>query len=109
VRVTTPGCEHPDFRNTGLDRSVPMPIDPSIHKFPGKLRANQWSYADYDGDGAADLIVGTDDWSEYGWDNAYDEKGNWTNGPLRDAFTSFETKATTSSPNTQRRRKSSRR
>ena len=82
VRVTSPGCEHPDFRNTGLDRSVPMPIDPAVHKFPGKLRANQWSYADYDGDGAADLIVGTDDWSDYGWDNAYDEKGNWKNGPL---------------------------
>ncbi|NLS93353.1 MAG: VCBS repeat-containing protein [Planctomycetaceae bacterium] len=83
VRVTTPGREHPDFHNTGLDQSVPIPTDPSIHTFPGKLRANQWSYADYDGDGAADLIVGTGDWSEYGWDNAYDDKGNWTNGPLR--------------------------
>jgi concanavalin A-like lectin/glucanase superfamily protein/VCBS repeat protein len=83
VRVTTPGREHPDFRNTGLDQSVPIPIDSSIHRFPGKLRANQWSYVDYDGDGAADLIVGTGDWSEYGWDNAYDDAGNWTNGPLR--------------------------
>ena len=83
IRVTSPGREHPDFRNTGLDQSVPIPIDPAIHKFPGKLRANEWSYADYDGDGAADLIVGTGDWSEYGWDNAYDDSGNWTNGPLR--------------------------
>ena len=83
IRITTPGREHPDFRNTGLDQSVPIPTDSSIHKFPGKLRANQWSYADYDGDGAADVIVGTGDWSEYGWDNAFDEEGNWTNGPLR--------------------------
>ena len=83
IRVTSPGREHPDFRNTGLDQSVPIPLDSSIHKFPGKIRTNEWSYADYDGDGAADLIVGTGDWSEYGWDNAYDDSGNWTNGPLR--------------------------
>ena len=83
IRVTTPGREHLDFRDSSLDRSVPIPLDSSIHKFPGKLRANQWSYADYDGDGDADLIVGTGDWSEYGWDNAYDDSGNWTNGPLR--------------------------
>ncbi len=42
-----------------------------------------WSYVDFDGDGDQDLIVGIDDWSDYGWDNAYDKKGNWTNGPLR--------------------------
>ena len=83
IRITTPGREHPDFRNTGLDQSVPIPTDSTLHKFPGKLRANQWSYADYDGDGAADLIVGTGDWSEYGWDNAFDDAGNWKNGPLR--------------------------
>ncbi len=83
VRVTTPGREYPDFRKTGLDNSVPIPTDSAIHKFPGKLRANEWSYVDYDGDGASDLVVGTGDWSEYGWDNAYDAKGNWTNGPLR--------------------------
>ncbi|MHB8900541.1 MAG: FG-GAP-like repeat-containing protein [Thermoguttaceae bacterium] len=82
VRVTTPGCEYPDFRTSGLDRSVPIPIDPAVHKFPGKLRANQWSYTDYDGDGVADLVVGIEDWSDYGWDNAYDETGNWKNGPL---------------------------
>ena len=83
VRVTTPGREYPDIRKTGLDKSVPIPTDSTIHKFPGKLRANEWSYVDYDGDGASDLIVGTGDWSEYGWDNAYDDQGNWKNGPLR--------------------------
>ncbi len=82
-RVTTSGKEYPDFLKTGFDASVPIPTAPSDDKFPGKLRANQWSYADYDGDGAADLIVGTGDWTEYGWDNAYDENGYWTNGPLR--------------------------
>ena len=25
----------------------------------------------------------SDDWTDYGWDNAYDANGKWTNGPLR--------------------------
>jgi hypothetical protein len=28
--------------------------------------ASQWRYADFDGDGALDLIVGIEDWSDYG-------------------------------------------
>ena len=50
---------------------------------PGNVRARQWQVADYDGDGQDDLIVGEGFWGEYGWDNAFDHKGNWTNGPLR--------------------------
>jgi hypothetical protein len=45
-------------------------------------RDRQWSLVDYDGDGVRDLIVGASDWREYGWDNAYNEKGEWTHGPL---------------------------
>ena len=48
-----------------------------------KLRANQWKYVDYDGDGALDLIAAVGIWDDYGWDNAYNAKGEWTNGPLR--------------------------
>ena len=29
---------------------------------------------DYDGDGDQDLIVGVGDWSDYGWDAAFDRK-----------------------------------
>ena len=42
-----------------------------------------WKYADYDGDGKTDVIVGVGDWTDYGWDNAYNEKGEWIKGPLR--------------------------
>jgi len=45
-------------------------------------RKNEWSYVDYDGDGDYDIIVGIDDWKDYGWDNAFDSKGHWTRGPL---------------------------
>ena len=45
-------------------------------------RTNQWKYADYNGDGIFDLIIGASDWSEYGWDDAFNSEGNWINGPL---------------------------
>jgi hypothetical protein len=47
-----------------------------------KVRHNQWRYVDYDGDGALDLVTGIEDWSYYGWDDAWNERGEWTNGPL---------------------------
>ena len=47
-----------------------------------KSRSNMWNYADWDGDGDADIIVGIDTWDDYGWDNAYSPDGVWQNGPL---------------------------
>ena len=37
---------------------------------------------DGDGDGVQDLAIGVGDWKAYGWDNAYDANGAWTNGVL---------------------------
>jgi hypothetical protein len=42
-----------------------------------------WKYVDYDGDGKTDVIVGVGDWTDYGWDNAYNAQGVWIKGPLR--------------------------
>jgi len=47
-----------------------------------RVRANQWKWVDYDGDGALDLAVGVGWWGDYGWDNAFNARGQWTNGPL---------------------------
>lgn len=80
-RVMTPGNEYPDFLKTGLENPVKLPVPANVH--PNKVRGNFWRYTDYDGDGAVDLVVGADDWTEYGWDNGYDENGKWTRGPLR--------------------------
>ena len=41
-----------------------------------------WRYVDFDGDHDQDLIVGAGDWTDYGWDHAYDSMGRWRNGPL---------------------------
>ncbi len=52
----------------------------SVHE--NNVRANMWRYVDYDGDGDQDLIVGAGDWTDYGWDHAYDNHGRWRNGRL---------------------------
>jgi hypothetical protein len=89
LRVLTAGFEHPDFLKTGIDDSLKLPLPANIHKTQVgktagvfKVRHNQWRYVDYDGDGALDLIVAVEDWSDYGWDDAWDKNGRWTNGPL---------------------------
>ncbi|MEZ4699148.1 MAG: VCBS repeat-containing protein [Rhodothermales bacterium] len=80
--VLVPGAILQDFR-TALD-SMPAPLFPpdSILKDIVKGRFNQWKRVDYEGDGDLDLLVGVDDWGDYGWDNAFDAQGQWTNGPL---------------------------
>lgn len=57
----------------------PEEIFKELHK---KIRANQWKYIDYEGDGDLDIVVGIQDGADYGWDAAYDKNGKWTNGPL---------------------------
>lgn len=80
LRVLTPAQEFPDFARSGLARPVKLSLQANIH--PSKVRFNQWRYVDYDGDGRLDLTIGVEDWSDYGWDRAFNERGEWTNGPL---------------------------
>ncbi|MCA9081597.1 MAG: VCBS repeat-containing protein, partial [Planctomycetaceae bacterium] len=88
VKVLSPGTEYRNFLTSGTEEKLKLPIDPKWYKPQGtqpkgpKTRHNQWRYADYDGDGKVDLIVGIEDWSYYGWDDAWDSSGEWQNGPL---------------------------
>lgn len=82
--VLSPGFEHIDFFKTGLDAKKPLGISPNdIYQTEGRTRAKMWKYVDYDGDGVQDLVAGLGVWTDYGWDDAYNDKGVWTNGPLR--------------------------
>ena len=63
-----------------------------------KIRANQWKYVDYDGDNALDLVAAVGVWDDYGWDNAYNPKGQWTNGPLRGFVYLMRNQGTTAKP-----------
>jgi hypothetical protein len=104
MRVLTPGFEHPDFVKTGLMQKVKLPIEARFHQPQGKqakgpkVRHNQWRYADYDGNGAFDLVVGIEDWSYYGWDDAWSADGTWHNGPLHGWVYIFRNMGTTASP-----------
>lgn len=101
VYVTTPNRVYPDVATTGLLAGVPIGFDGVVHEpdLPdGRLRGDQWNLVDFTGDGALDIVVGIGDWSEYGWDAAYDDEGTWTNGPLHGYVYLIENTGTTDSP-----------
>jgi hypothetical protein len=81
-RVLCPGEEFVDFRSKGVSKRAKLPVPESSVPTAKRIRANQWRYVDYDGDGVADLVIGVEDWGDYGWDDAYDKSGRWANGPL---------------------------
>ena len=95
-RILSPGVEYPDFARTGLETGKKLPLPTNVH--PNKVRANMWKYVDYDGDGRIDVIVGVGDWTDYGWDNAYNEKGVWIKGPLRGFVTVIRNEGTNGQP-----------
>ncbi len=76
--LTSPGQMYPEFMQTQFQNPVAIPLKKMVYAG----RANQWRFFDYNGDGASDLILGVSDWRDYGWDNAFNEKGEWTHGPL---------------------------
>lgn len=101
-KVLGPGVEYTDFLRRGLQRPETIPAPTDFHKPVGvrskNLRAKQWKYADVDGDGVLDLMVGIGDWSDYGWDDAYDSDGRWLHGPLHGYVYWFRNSGTNKQP-----------
>ena len=91
--VTTAGKRYPDFINTAFRNplSFPAPGAEEINPEGGRIRSNKWRLVDFSGNGVNDLIIGIDFWGArdyrgreyYGWQDAYDENGQWMNGPVR--------------------------
>lgn len=96
VRLMTPATEYPDFLRTGLSEPNKLKLTANVHG--SKIRFNQWRYVDYDGDGALDLTIGIEDWAEYGWDRAFNDKGEWTRGPLHGQIYWLRNKGKTEKP-----------
>lgn len=92
--ITEPGIVYPDYKNTFLEDSVQIPYEPDFYLGED----NQWRYFDYNGDRISDLIIGTSDWREYRWDDAYTDDGKWANGPVRGFVYWIENFGTDSNP-----------
>ena len=82
ARIMERGTEYINFPTALYDQPVEVYSSVNVEKEHQKIRFSQWKMVDYDNDGDRDLLAGIDDWADYGWDNAYDSSGYWTNGPL---------------------------
>lgn len=104
VRVLSPGYEYKNFPTLGISDRLPLPIPAKFHEYEGKqtkgpkVRHNQWRTVDFDGDGLLDIVSGIEDWSFYGWDDAFNNKGEWVNGPLHGFVYLHRNKGTNDSP-----------
>ena len=70
-----------DFHKTGWKgrkkfKGLKQTLDHGQKWLPG----NVWTLVDYDDDGREDIVVGIGDRKPYGWDDAYNANGVWTNG-----------------------------
>ncbi len=95
-RILSPGTEWNNFLGNRLAESKSIYPHKNIH--PNRVRANQWRYVDFDNDGAVDLLVGVGDWTDYGWDNAFNEQGQWMRGPLHGYVYWLKNEGTTDTP-----------
>jgi hypothetical protein len=105
LRVLSPHFEYPHFEQTGIQQRVELASPARGFYRPGwnqtrgpKIRHQQWRYVDYDGDGVLDLVTAIEDWSDYGWDDAFNAQGEWTNGPLHGFVLLHRNRGTTAEP-----------
>ena len=80
--ATTPGVAYPGFLSSFYQNPDTLFKEDFYKGILKKPRFNLWRYVDYENDGDLDIVIAIDDWTDYGWDNAFNEKGVWTNGPL---------------------------
>ncbi len=82
ARIMEQGSEYLNFSVNLYNQPVEIYPAEKLEEAHQKIRFSLWKMVDYDDDGDTDIIAGIDDWVDYGWDNAFDSSGTWTNGPL---------------------------
>ena len=82
ARILGQGIEFTDFNKSAYNKPIGISNAQEILSLFPRKRFNYWKYVDYDNDGDLDLIVGIDDWADYGWDNAFNKEGKWMRGDL---------------------------
>jgi hypothetical protein len=78
IDLVVSGGYYSDVRAHRLSRFVKVALPRTYHVG----RDDLWNPVDWDGDGRIDVLVGTSDWRDYGWDDAYNARGEWTRGPI---------------------------
>ncbi len=78
VDLVVSGGYYSDVRRRRMSRFVKVDLPRSY--WIG--RDDLWFPVDWDRDGRIDVLAGTSDWRDYGWDDAWDDQGRWTRGRL---------------------------
>lgn len=98
-RLLGAGREFMNFRQKFLAEPKTIATAAVTYKNKGGRRADQWQLVDTDADGDHDLLVGLDDWGDYGWDDGYDTTGKWLRGPLHGFVFQHKNTGTDEKPN----------
>ncbi|HOR26620.1 MAG TPA: VCBS repeat-containing protein [Candidatus Sumerlaeota bacterium] len=69
---------------------IPDPRAFNVKDVLPQSRSQNYYVVDWDGDSVKDVLISCCVWFEYGWANAFDEKGEWKNGPLDGRFYFFK-------------------
>ncbi len=94
VDLVVHGGYYNDVRKNGLGAFVAVEVHRDYHVG----RDDLWYPVDWDGDGTIDLLNGVSDWRDYGWDDAFNDKGEWTRGPLHGYVYFFRNTGTNAEP-----------
>jgi len=95
LRMLIPGKEVLDLKGEKVIDIYPKEI---INNTAKRIRAKQWKYCDYNSDDILDLVVSEGNWTDYGWDNAFEKNGKWKNGPLHGNLYFIKNTNTTEEP-----------